>query len=446
MIRILPKYVVREHIGPFFFALAIINAFFVLNLLFRQFEKFLSKGISFVIVSEFLFLNLAWMIALSVPCAVLTATIWAFGRLSAENEMTAARASGIGLHQILPPMLLLSTGLTIGLIWFNNHVLPDFNHRTRLLAVDIARKKPTLDLDEGVLYTEIPDFGILAQTVREEGKTSYLGDVVIDDQSNANSIKTIAAEQGVLSMDDQTGVLDLALHRGELHEIDLSNSQSFKRVYFDKHVIRIPMGETILRRTQSGYRGDREKSASDLLENVHQNQERVRERQMKVQELIQKQVTKYSQAVPADKRSVAYVFKEHQRVKRQIQTELNMIKSYEKYVNVYLVEVHKKYSIPVACIAFVLVGAPLGILVRRQGWAVAALLSLGFFILYWAFLIGGEILADRQKITPFTAMWSPNILIIGIGILLNIRVMHGASGLRSLLQLRRNRTAKNGAG
>ena len=107
-----------------------------------------------------------------------------------------------------------------------------------------------------------------------------------------------------------------------------------------------------------------------------------------------------------------------------------MISSYEKSIDRDLVEVHKKYSIPAVCIVFVLVGAPLGILARKRGWAAAAGLSIGFFLLYWAFLIGGESLADRQKISPFWGMWSPNILIGGLGIFLVLRTVRDTATFR----------------
>jgi len=86
-----------------------------------------------------------------------------------------------------------------------------------------------------------------------------------------------------------------------------------------------------------------------------------------------------------------------------------------------MVEVHKKYSIPFACLVFILVGAPLGIMSRKGGMAVGLGLSLGFFIIYWAFLIGGEELADRGLIPAFWAMWSANILIGIAGIYILVR-------------------------
>jgi lipopolysaccharide export system permease protein len=91
-------------------------------------------------------------------------------------------------------------------------------------------------------------------------------------------------------------------------------------------------------------------------------------------------------------------------------------------INQYLVEINKKYSIPVACIVFVFIGVPLGIIARRGTFGVAATLSIGFFLLYWASLIGGEKLADRGIIPPWIGMWIADIVLGIIGIYLTIRL------------------------
>ncbi|MEO8168695.1 MAG: LptF/LptG family permease, partial [bacterium] len=94
----------------------------------------------------------------------------------------------------------------------------------------------------------------------------------------------------------------------------------------------------------------------------------------------------------------------------------------ENQIDQYKVEIYKKYSIPVACIVFVLIGVPLGIMSKRGGFGVAASLSLGFFVLYWAFLSGGETLADRNILAPFSAMWAANILLGVLGCYLTVRI------------------------
>ncbi len=98
------------------------------------------------------------------------------------------------------------------------------------------------------------------------------------------------------------------------------------------------------------------------------------------------------------------------------------MENYDRQIDQYMVEIHKKYAIPMACLVFVLIGVPLGIMARRGGFGTAATLSLGFFVMYYACLIGGEKLADRGFLSPFTGMWSANIIIGLMGAYLTVRV------------------------
>ena len=95
-----------------------------------------------------------------------------------------------------------------------------------------------------------------------------------------------------------------------------------------------------------------------------------------------------------------------------------MIKSYKKSQNKYGVEIHKKFSIPVACILFVLLGAPLGVMSKKGGFAISTGLSFGFFLIYYVLLISGEEMADRSFLSPLVGMWSPNLIIFFIAIYL----------------------------
>jgi lipopolysaccharide export system permease protein len=88
----------------------------------------------------------------------------------------------------------------------------------------------------------------------------------------------------------------------------------------------------------------------------------------------------------------------------------------------YLVEIHKKYAIPAACILFVIVGCPMGIITKGGNFGVSAAVSLGFYVLYWISLIGGEKLADRGFMSPALAMWLGNILLAVIGVAVTTRV------------------------
>jgi len=90
------------------------------NFLLRAIDRFLGKGLDLITILEYLFLNLAWILALSVPMAVLLATLMTFGRLSEDNEINAMRASGIGFLTIMRAPILFGAIITLLLIYFNN--------------------------------------------------------------------------------------------------------------------------------------------------------------------------------------------------------------------------------------------------------------------------------------------------------------------------------------
>jgi lipopolysaccharide export system permease protein len=105
----------------------------------------------------------------------------------------------------------------------------------------------------------------------------------------------------------------------------------------------------------------------------------------------------------------------------------------------YLVEIHKKYAIPFACVVFVLVGCPLGVITRGGNFGISAMISLGFYIVYWVSLIGGEKLADRNILSPAVAMWSGNILFVIIAVLLAYKVNYETTPMKWLFSRLRHR-------
>jgi lipopolysaccharide export system permease protein len=369
--KIIHRYLILEFIPPFFYAFSLITLIILLNLVVQMLGKIAGKGLNFVIIAEFFVLNLAWIVALAVPMAVLVATMMAFGRLSADNEITALRAAGIGLWQLLMPMLILAAGLCYGLIEFNNRVLPEFNHRSRVLSGDIYRKRPTLNLEAGVFIFDLAQYALWAQSIDQ--KTSKLESLVIFDESESRHPTVVSAQRGDLVFVPEEEAFHLHLFNGEIHREDSKDPTYYQRTRFERSLLRIPAPNMVFEHQESSYRSDRELSAPQMLKQVQEMRKE-----------------------PAKNR---------------------------RRINSFLVEIHKKYSIPVACLVFMLIGAPLGVRAHRGGMGVASGLSVFFFLIYWAFLIGGEDLADRNLITPAMAMWAPNVLLGGIGVYLILRTV-----------------------
>ena len=115
---------------------------------------------------------------------------------------------------------------------------------------------------------------------------------------------------------------------------------------------------------------------------------------------------------------------------RKLQTEAQVVGSALRQIRKYEVEIHKKISIPVACLVFVLIGTSIGVMTRRGGWPLALGISFLFFVLYWACLIGGEKLADRGIVSPFLGMWMANIILGLLGVYLTVRIGREAVFIR----------------
>jgi lipopolysaccharide export system permease protein len=423
--KILYRYVFREHVGPFFFGLAVIMFILVMDFILEVLNMIIGKGLNAFVILQIFALNLAWMLALAIPMAVLISTLMAFGRMSQDNEITALKASGVSLYRLIWPALVGSVLLCGGMMIFNDRVLPELNHRARLLMTDVQQKRPTWNLKDNVFIDEIPGYHILVKRV--DPQSSEVEGVTIYDQKNRRLPRTIIAEKGEVEFAPDGNTLIFRLFNGEIHEADDNDPQRYRRVSFNRQTIYIQDAGSKLVRSDSDYRTDREKTSGQMLEEVRKKKAEeaaARQRIVQTAELaLSGAVSRAdsSRTKGGERTALDHLIKENQTILNQILTEEQNIKNKRRLANSLLVEVHKKYALAVACIVFILMGAPLGVMARKGGMAMGLGLSLGFFVLYWAFLIGGEELADRQIVSAFWAMWSANILIGAAGIYMLVK-------------------------
>src|SRR3990172_732648 len=258
--KILPLYILREHIGPFFFGLFIITFVLVMDFILEILNLIITRGLNAYTVLKMFGLNLAWMLALSIPMAVLVATLMAFGRMSADNEITALRSGGISLYKLVRPVIFASLLLALGLVFFNNRVLPDANHQARLLMTQIYQKRPTLNIKENVFIDEIPGYHILIKKV--DPRSSKVEDILIYDQKDRTTPRTIFARRGNLEFSADGNTLIMELYDGEIHETDEKDLTQYRRVTFDKQVIFISEVSPEFVMSGSEYRTDREMSVA----------------------------------------------------------------------------------------------------------------------------------------------------------------------------------------
>jgi len=427
------RYILKAHFAPFIISFFIVIFVFTFQFIYKYIDNLVGKGLSWWIISQLITLNLAWMVTLAGPMAVLIATLMAFGSLSSTNETTVMRASGLSPLKLIFPVLLISGILCYGLILFNNKVLPEANHRTRVLMTDIQRTKPTFVIEAGRFTDDISGYNMLVKKTYEN--SNKLEGVFIIDNSNPVYSNTLTADSGQINFSSDYTKIILDLYNGEIHQIDKKKPNgSYRRIDFGKHIVSIDASGFGFSSSDEGAfsRGDRELSSDSMrsiINNINNSFEADKvnsasQVQNIALELLQVKydTTKLdSSAANINRLKVLSIMNRYKGYKNKYVNQKNLEQVNTKQVNMYLVEIYKKYSIPFACVVFVLIGAPLGMLTRKGGFGVAAGMSLGFFLLYWACLIGGEKLADRELLSPFLSMWVANIILGSVGLYLVFR-------------------------
>ena len=419
---LLGRYALRQHFWPLLLGFSLIVFVLIIDVILQMMDQVLSKGLEFSLALELFVFNLGWIIALAVPMAVLVAVLMAFGRLAASNQILALKSSGISFMRLLWPVLAAAAVLTVLMILFNDRVLPDWNHRARNIASSLKRRKAALVLKEkeGVFIRDLGPYNLLIRKVDE--LTNTLGDITVYDSGSPGYPTTLHAGSGELEIFEDGRYIRLTLYEGESHRVEADDPERYMRASFGRQIVHIEDPDRAFSEYRSSYRSDREMDIAAMGRAVDEYR---RERDRAVA-FMDSSVEAFLEAVrraPAagtswDSLRASDLKEKSSSLAGQLKKRLRHNRNRERRANAYLVEIHKKFSIAVACFVFALLGAPLGVLVRARGAALSVAVSLIFFFAYWAFLIGGEQLADRGYVEPALAMWAPNILFGLVGALL----------------------------
>lgn len=470
-VRILSRYVLRQHFGPLFYALVALTCFLLIQQIAKQLGNLVGKGLPWSVIAEVFVLSLPFIIATTLPMAVLVAVLYAFSRLAMDNEITAMRASGVSVGQLLRPVLGGAVVLTgIAFLW-NDQVLPRSNHLLRVLLVDIQRKKPSFSLREQVINEVLPgQFFLRAARINPEDNT--LKDVTIFDLQDAERRRIINADHGTMAYTPGGRDLYLTLYDGDIRQVNRTDPREFNRTFFHTNRIRVNgIGNTLERTENDTFHSDREMGTCEMRIVVRET--RVEEKQARQEErlavendlrrlagleqlpvpprqalsdsspvgiycrTIERLTTLFTPKaaaaqVPArpprptgpgprtqhpEPRSPVLpgVEPDHRIPVPTISAGATAaaaaeVRGAQDRRAMFLVEINKKFALAVACFVFALLGVPIAIRFPRGGIGLVIAVSLVVFTIYYVGLIGGEELGNRGTISPFFAMWTANLL------------------------------------
>src|SRR5437667_3739488 len=490
-VRTLSRYLLRQHLAPLGFALTALTGLMLLQQIAKQFGNLVGKGLPWGVIIEVFVLSIPFIVAVTLPMAVLVAVLHAFTRLAADNEITALAASGVSTGRVVAPVLVGATLVgALSLAW-NDQVLPRTNHRLRTLQVDIQRKKPSFTLKEQVINEVVPEQFFLRAT-HIDPNTNKLKDVTIYDLEDAERRRIITARSGRMAYTPGGRDLYLTLEDGDIRGVNRTDPTQFNRTFFRVNRIRVAgVRDTLVLTGQDTYKSDREMTICEMrgqVEAARRDQERAQlEAGLAVESDLRRlaglaPVSTPLRAAPRDtappgvycralRRLAALLSpraaaaqtpdtrKPHRvvpaRPPRPPRTtarpvplapaaqaprvmplprpvpamppsalvtagasigEEQRARAARQRAAGYEVEIHKKCAIAAACIIFALVGAPVGLRFQRGGVGLVIGVSLAVFTVYYIGLIGGEELGDRLLVSPFFAMWTPNLLFAVLGL------------------------------
>ena len=353
--KLLQRYILRENIKPFLFSLFAFLFIFLIDKIGDFIDLFLNKNVSLLVIGRLLMYYLPSFMAISVPMAVLVSTIFAFSRLSIDNEIIALKALGINLRSILLPVLLLGIFWAGVMVWFNNDVLPRANLAAKSLFYKMAEKNTDIIIKPRVYITDFP--GIRLYINEYNKKTGLMKNIYLINKQKYRKPQIILAKTGHLIKNSETQDMSLELNNGTIQEND-NDKKALTILRYKKYVINIQFDRLKSRIISKGFR---EMNFSEMLAAIKK-------------------------------------FKLSGR-------------SYQRL----LIEFHKKIAIPFASMVFIFIGMPLGIFNKRAGKSLAFAQSIFLIFLYYIILMSSQGFGEKGAIPPWLSMWLPNIFFAIIG-------------------------------
>jgi lipopolysaccharide export system permease protein len=396
--RILTRYLLRAHVGPFFFALSVLTGLLFVNTVAKRLPGLAGKGLPLMVPLKVMALSLPHIVALTLPMAVLVAVLYAYSQMTADNEVTALKAGGINLVRMLVPLLFAAAILAAVMVWFNDLILPETNHQLAELIMDVNSTSPTFSMKDRNVVNDLStrDYSqhFLLRAMEIDVATNRLRGITIYDVSDPNMSTTVYADSGYMRFNRQRTDLFLTLYDGRVDQLKRATPSDLERIFFAQQQMQVKGIGSEFERSRDNYRSDREMTLDTL-----------------------------AGRIAAARRDLAMVRQSAAQQPIMDTTELaQREETLQSQINSYSVEWHKKFAIPFACIIFVLIGAPIAVRFPRGGAGMVIMISLAIFGIYYMSLIGGESLGDKGTIPPFLGPWAPNLFFGLIGLVAVMRI------------------------
>lgn len=353
----LHRYLFLQVLGPFLGGLALFTFVLLIARILKLVELVVNRGVPTLEILLLFSYILPAFLEVTVPMALLLACLMACGRLSADSEIVALRASGLSLYQIARPFAAFAALVCIVSLALSLYARPWGNEALRTGIFELARARASVGLKQHVFNDEFQGLVIYVEEIEPPG--NELRRILISDRRRDGEDNTVVARRGHLLADESAQSINLRLYDGFIFTNKAAGE--FDKTDFTVYDVSLDLGHTL------GAVEQRERDPSEI------GTEELRAR---IAELDRRGATAAAERV----------------------------------------ELARRFSIPFASLVFALIGIPLGLqpvrAVRSRGLAI----SLGIILAYYLMLTTAEALGRQGRVPPTLALWLPNLALGALGL------------------------------
>jgi lipopolysaccharide export system permease protein len=361
--KIVHRYIFREILVPFVFGLTVFTFVLLIARLLRLIELVVNRGVPVMNILRLITYIMPAFLEVTVPMAMLLAVLIAFGRLSADSELIALRSSGLSLYQLVPPVATFVLLTMLATAWLSFTARPWGNRSLKTALFDIAKTRATAGIKPQVFNDDFAGLVIYTETV--DPTTDRLHNVLISDERDAEQHNRIFAREATMVSDPTQQTVTLRLRDGFIHTMDSHDGAEYQ-TDFQTYDVNLDLRQAF------GNGQDQDQDPQGLT----------------LGQLRAAIATKQANGQSAASE---------------------------------LVEYHRKFSIPFACVVFGLVAVPLGVQPARGAKSRGFAVSLAMIFVYYVLLSAGQAMATQSMIPAVVGLWLPNVAFVGAGSYLFVR-------------------------
>jgi lipopolysaccharide export system permease protein len=442
--------VVKSYLGPFVMTFFISLFILLMQFLWKYVDDLVGKGLEWYIIAQLLFYASSTFVPLALPLAILLSSLMTFGNLGEYYELVAMKAAGISLRKIMMPLIIMSVIISLFAFYFSNNVLPIANLKFKSLLHDVQEQKLALDIKEGIFYNGLEGFTIRVGKKEKDDKT--IRDVMIYDHTDkkGNTNLTVAdSGQMELTSGGLTLVFTLYCGYNYLERTDqrqYRQNRQYQKTKFREEIRTFNLMDFEMTRTNEDLFKNNysmlnlrqlRKAEDSLVNQFHEAKERVCKTMVQdfyfYSNIDSAILATYNPDKPYSKDLLAdfnndekkeLIDEAQNNFRKSRQTILNYINdmdSKERMIFKHQAELHRKYTLSVACFVLFFIGAPLGAIIRRGGLGLPAVVSVLFFVLFHIISITGEKSVKSGIVDANIGMWVAPVVLLPLGIFLTFK-------------------------